>query len=97
MPGGDGAGPMGMGPMTGGGRGYCAVPVERTWNRSFAGRSFGRGRRRGCAGLPGWMRFNQPQEEDLETLKAYAGDIKQELANIEERIEALQKPKGESK
>lgn len=27
MPGFDGTGPMGMGPMTGGGRGYCAVPM----------------------------------------------------------------------
>ena len=26
MPGFDGTGPRGMGPMTGGGRGYCAVP-----------------------------------------------------------------------
>ena len=27
MPGFDGTGPMGLGPMTGGGRGYCVVPV----------------------------------------------------------------------
>ena len=27
MPGFDGTGPRGMGPMTGGGRGYCAVPL----------------------------------------------------------------------
>ncbi|MFH1594302.1 MAG: DUF5320 domain-containing protein [Candidatus Omnitrophota bacterium] len=94
MPGGDGTGPIGMGPMTGGGRGHCAVSVGRTRNRTFAGRSFGGGRRRGCAGLPTWMRFNQMQaEEELETLKAYAGDMKQELANIEERIETLQKSK----
>jgi hypothetical protein len=26
MPGFDGTGPMGMGPMTGGGRGFCAMP-----------------------------------------------------------------------
>lgn len=32
MPGFDGRGPRGMGPMTGGGRGFCAVPpnVPRT-------------------------------------------------------------------
>jgi hypothetical protein len=28
MPGFDGTGPMGMGPMTGGGRGFCAVPYR---------------------------------------------------------------------
>ena len=27
MPGFDGTGPRGMGPMTGGGRGYCVVPL----------------------------------------------------------------------
>lgn len=27
MPGLDGTGPRGMGPMTGGGRGYCALPL----------------------------------------------------------------------
>ena len=27
MPGFDGTGPMGMGPMTGGGRGFCATPI----------------------------------------------------------------------
>jgi len=94
MPGFDGTGPMGVGPMTGGGRGFCAVPM-RDWRGSRGGRFFGRGRGRGWR--HGWMRFNQPREEDLETLKAYAGDIKQELANIEECIEALQKSKGESK
>lgn len=43
MPGFDGAGPMGMGPMTGGGRGFCAVPMS-DWNGPFGGRFFGRGR-----------------------------------------------------
>ena len=28
MPGFDGTGPRGMGPMTGGSRGYCAVPLS---------------------------------------------------------------------
>jgi len=32
MPGFDGTGPMGLGPMTGGGRGYCAVPVTGAYN-----------------------------------------------------------------
>jgi len=28
MPGFDGTGPNGMGPMTGGGRGYCVLPIS---------------------------------------------------------------------
>lgn len=63
MPGMNGTGPQGMGPATGGGRGYCT---------GFAGRGrgmgmgMGRGRQGGgrgwrnwfhATGLPGWMRF----------------------------------------
>jgi hypothetical protein len=68
MPGGDGTGPMGMGPMTGRAAGYCAgYPVPGFMNpmpgRGFGGRGFfgrGRGGGRGWrrwfygAGLPGW-------------------------------------------
>lgn len=62
MPGFDGTGPRGQGAMTGGGRGYCAMPVNeirRPLGRSgFAGSGGGRGRRN-CfyaTGLTGWMR-----------------------------------------
>lgn len=53
MPGFDGSGPMGAGPMTGGGRGYCnpaAVGYGRPYGygRGMAyGRGFGRGYGRG--------------------------------------------------
>lgn len=65
MPGFDGTGPLGQGPMTGGGRGYCIVPLNnnpipgRGW---FGPHFFGRGRGRGyrhwfwVTGLPGWIR-----------------------------------------
>jgi hypothetical protein len=69
MPGGDGTGPMGLGPMTGRPMGYCAgFPVPGHMNPT--GWFFGRGRRfwgRGggqgwrhmfyATGLPGWLRF----------------------------------------
>lgn len=62
MPGFDGTGPRGQGSMTGGGRGYCAMPVDeagRPFGRgAFGTRGGGRGRRH-CfyaTGLPGWMR-----------------------------------------
>ena len=104
MPGFDGTGPIGMGPMTGGGRGFCAVPMK-DWGGPYSGREFGRGRGRGwrncywATGMPGWMQANQPQveEENLDMLKSYAGNIRQELANIEERIETLKKSNGEDK
>ena len=35
MPGKDGTGPLGMGPMSGRGMGYCARPVRGAWGRGF--------------------------------------------------------------
>jgi len=61
MPGFDGTGPGGQGAMTGGGRGYCAMPVDGVGMQSGKGAvgiRGGRGRRN-CfyaTGLPGWMR-----------------------------------------
>lgn len=73
MPGGDGTGPMGMGPMTGRAAGYCAgygvpgfmnpVPGFGRGQGFGRGRGFGGGGRRGrrnmfwATGLPGWARF----------------------------------------
>ncbi len=62
MPGFDGTGPRGQGAMTGGGRGYCAMPAgevaRQVGGGFYGGRGGGRGRRN-CfyaTGLPGWMR-----------------------------------------
>lgn len=65
MPGFDGTGPMGMGPMTGGGQGYCVgnyAPgyMNLTSGRGFGGRGRGGGRGRRnwyyATGLSGWQR-----------------------------------------
>ena len=64
MPGGDRTGPMGMGPMTGRGAGYCAGSVVPGFVNSMFGGGFGRGRGGGrgwrnmfyATGLPGWAR-----------------------------------------
>lgn len=67
MPGGDGTGPLGMGPMTGRAAGYCAgYPVPGYMNpvggRGLRGFGRGRGGGRGwrnwfyATGLTGWQR-----------------------------------------
>ena len=65
MPGFDGTGPAGMGPMTGGGRGFCAASMSGMRPRPMGRRFFGRGARGGgrgwrhlyrATGLPGWAR-----------------------------------------
>lgn len=45
MPRYDGTGPRGQGPLTGGGRGYCAVELPGPGDAPVV---------RGFAGLPGW-------------------------------------------
>ena len=68
MPGGDRTGPMGYGPMTGRGLGYCAgyaVPGYMNpaggfgYGRGWWGRGGGRGWRHMyyATGMPGWARF----------------------------------------
>jgi hypothetical protein len=69
MPAGDGTGPMGMGPMTGRGAGYCAGYGVPGCANPVSGRGFGMGWGRGrgggwgwrnwyyATGLPGWARF----------------------------------------
>lgn len=62
MPAGDGTGPMGQGPMTGRGAGYCGgydapgyVNPAPGWCRGFGrGRGWGRGRGRRYGMGPGW-------------------------------------------
>ena len=69
MPGGDGTGPLGLGPKTGRSAGFCAgysasgytnsIPVRGGFFRGFSGR--GRGHRNWyyAIDLPGRARFNQ--------------------------------------
>jgi len=69
MPRGDKTGPMGMGPMTGRGAGYCngfAVPGYAN-PTPFAGgygcglgRGFGRGNMFRATGMSGWARYGFP-------------------------------------
>ena len=61
MPGGDGTGPMGMGPMTGRQAGYCAGYSAPGYANFVPGRGrgfgFGRGWGRGRGWRPGWFGY----------------------------------------
>jgi len=90
MPGFDGTGPMGMGPMTGGGRGFCSP------------RGVGGGRR--WYGRPRWTPYAYPyysppvfspftprmtREQEVEFLKNEAQAMRDELEELEARIGQL--------
>jgi hypothetical protein len=87
MPGFDGTGPRGMGPMTGGGRGFCAVPLPAAWSTYMgtgAYRSYG---------VPWAVPFapQMTREQELETLRAQSQALGQQLSEIQRRIEELEK------
>ena len=93
MPRGDGTGPMGMGPRSGRGAGYCAgynMP-------GFANPGFGLGMawRRGWGDGFGWRKsqaWTPPtKEEMLQALKNQSEWLKAHLDAINKRIEELEK------
>jgi len=93
MPGFDGTGPMGMGPMTGGGRGFCSP-----WGIGAA-RTYGFPRRTGYAypyygprpffssATPFAPRMSREQETDF--LKNEADALREQLKELEARISQL--------
>jgi len=106
MPAGNGTGPLGLGPMTGRGMGYCAgfgVPGYAN-PRPRLGLGFGWGRGRGwrwwyrASGLPGWARFGYPgigpgvmPQDELSMLKEQAKFLEQQLNAISQRMKELEK------
>jgi hypothetical protein len=96
MPGFDGTGPMGMGPMTGGGRGFCSP-----WGIGTGLPAYGVPRWRGhrypyyAAGpfVPGAMPYapQMSREQELDFLKQQAEAIRVQLKEIEGRIQELAK------
>lgn len=106
MPRGDRTGPLGAGPRTGRGAGWCAGydrpgyanPVPRL-GLGWGCRGGGRGWRNMyyATGLPGWARpgygFPPPPapEQELSALKAQAGWLQNQLDAISKCIEELEK------
>ncbi len=108
MPGFDGTGPMGAGPMTGGGRGYCN-PRSGIYGRPGFGGGYGLGYRRG----PGWRSvhpasnawyrgpfrgayYQMNPDEEVNMLKEEAEAIKNELDAINKRIKELESESSEA-
>lgn len=96
MPGFDGTGPRGMGPMTGGGRGFCAIPgYGMPWGVPRYGVPsgmpyYGAGPPT-PGGMPGAMPFapQMTREQELDFLKAQAQAMRQQLEQIEARVQQL--------
>ena len=105
MPGGDGTGPMGAGPMTGRGAGFCAgYPAPGYANfggaRGFWGRGGGRGWRHWfrATGLPGWMRgsaYGAPYpkaspEVEKQALRNQLDVLQSELEFVKKRLSEVE-------
>jgi len=104
MPGFNGSGPMGGGPMTGGGRGYCD-PAGAGFGRPMGygrGMAYGRGARGGYAPGRGLRRgyagaydqyppvYDREPIDELSALKQQADSIKNTLDSITSRIAELE-------
>ncbi len=100
MPGGDGTGPMGMGPMTGRGAGFCSgfsTPGYTNFGGRFGmGFGFGRGRGFGrrffISGLPGWNRYgyaSYSRDDEKNFLKGQAEFLENQLEQVQQQLNAL--------
>jgi hypothetical protein len=97
MPGEDRTGPMGMGPMTGRGAGYCGGRgVPGGTNRSFRGGRAGRGGRGHrhmfhATGLTGWQRATMDMPTAAPTAEAEGRSPQDEIETLRSQLDELKK------
>ena len=95
MPGLDGTGPLGLGPITGGGRGLCVVPLSPN-SPIYTGKgdyppNDEPGNKPYC-GTPGGVpcASQMTRKQELDFLKDQSHAISRQLKHIETRIQHLQ-------
>ncbi len=104
MPGQNGTGPCGLGPLTGRGMGSCAEAVATgAYDRPFgAGCGMGWGRGRGhrrkffATGVPGWIRgsaaVRRSRDEERTALAAQAERLEKILESMKKRLVEIDAP-----
>jgi hypothetical protein len=84
MPGGDGTGPLGRGPMTGRGMGYCVVTLPE-----------GVGEPQGFAGAAGRpVGTGAPATGGLGAIRGMIDSLERQLEDVQARIRRLQRREG---
>ena len=102
MPGGDGTGPVGHGPMTGRGAGLCAGYTTPGYTTPGYGRGLGRSAKRGFWGRGrgfGWRNYSlEPyyshvpsKEEEKTYLENMIKNLKEEIKSLQDRIQDISK------
>jgi len=90
MPRGDGTGPMGNGPMTGRGAGYCAGYATPGYTNGGFG--FGMGRGRGFRRMAGYgYPMNAPYQGYPENMGTYQPPVYDEKEILENQVASLEK------
>lgn len=89
MPGFDGTGPRGMGPMTGGGRGFCSPWGPGRWYGFTQAPPYGMVGQ--WPGVTGAMSYGpqMSREQELDFLQKQAQAMKEQLEQIEARVQQL--------
>jgi len=102
MPGFDRSGPMGAGPMTGGGRGFCSRNTASGAGFGYGGgRGMGRGFRGGFGGWRGSGYGVAPavgtatEPDEIRYLQATAEELRASLGRIEQRLAELSSDNNE--
>jgi len=104
MPRGDRTGPIGLGPRSGRGAGYCGGAGVPGFTSRPTGAGFGAGPGRGwrhwfwATGLPGWLRFgaqpgqvstDEPANVEKEMLARQMDALQRELDFVKQRLDQL--------